>query len=580
LFSGAELLRVSKRIKKATNQRQLALLCAAVAATLPAMASAQTTDWTNAAGDGSWSDARNWDNGVPAAGYTANIANTLGFSQTVTYDYTGAAVTLNTLTVDLSGGIGTASSMLSMSGNAMTTTNEYIGDSGSGSNGVGTFNQSGGIDGLGGSLYLGYNSTDTGFYTLSGTGSLSLGGTFGPRGEYLGYSGAGNFNQSGGTNTIRNANADSLILGFNRGSTGAYTLSGGVLSTVGEWVGDLGAGTFDQSGGVNTNNNGGLFLGEQNGSTGTYTLSGTGSLSAEVLAIGFVGTGNFSQSGGATSAGEELDLGTGPGSSGTYTLSGGSLAVTGGVYVGGSGVQLNFATGGTGVLTVSGSGQLSAKESMTLYNNGRVNINGGSTTVGGLTISGNGIVNMNAAMAINYASPTSDPVSTIVGYLTTGFNGGNWAGTSGIISTSAAASVGQTPLYSVGYADGDNAYDLGKVSGLQPNQILVMYMLAGDANLDGTVNFADLLIVAQNFNKTGEDWVGGNFTYNPTGLVNFADLLIVAQNFNQSLASNASVSLGGNINSLAIKVPEPSALALTTAAAAGLLTRRRRTKSR
>ncbi|MGA2233222.1 MAG: dockerin type I domain-containing protein, partial [Tepidisphaeraceae bacterium] len=65
--------------------------------------------------------------------------------------------------------------------------------------------------------------------------------------------------------------------------------------------------------------------------------------------------------------------------------------------------------------------------------------------------------------------------------------------------------------------------------------------LAGDANLDGIVNFADLLVVAQNFNHTLDthgnaiDWADGDFNYD--GKVNFADLLLVAQNFNKHLAA-------------------------------------------
>jgi hypothetical protein len=84
------------------------------------------------------------------------------------------------------------------------------------------------------------------------------------------------------------------------------------------------------------------------------------------------------------------------------------------------------------------------------------------------------------------------------------------------------------------------------------------------------------LIVAQNFNKTGEDWAGGNFTYSSIGLVSFADLLIVAQNFNQPLP----LGLLQQIQSSTVAVPEPTALVLTMSAAAGLLTRRRRKKDR
>jgi hypothetical protein len=171
-------------------------------------------------------------------------------------------------------------------------------------------------------------------------------------------------------------------------------------------------------------------------------------------------------------------------------------------------------------------------------------------------------------LAINYGS-NPDPIASIVSYLTTGYSGGSWTG-AGITSSDAAANPG---LYSVGYL---NSTDNGGV----PNQVIVKFTIAGDANLDGTINFADLLIVAQNFNKTGQDWSQGNFIYAPTGLVNFADLLLVAQHFNDTLAGGGSpLSLAGggwSTIGLTTAVPEPSTVGLSFAVGAGLLARRRR----
>ncbi|HQY88535.1 MAG TPA: agmatine deiminase family protein, partial [Tepidisphaeraceae bacterium] len=56
------------------------------------------------------------------------------------------------------------------------------------------------------------------------------------------------------------------------------------------------------------------------------------------------------------------------------------------------------------------------------------------------------------------------------------------------------------------------------------------FVLAGDANRDRVVNFADLLIVAQHYNTSNNSFSLGNFDYSSNGLVDFSDLLIVAQN--------------------------------------------------
>jgi hypothetical protein len=61
------------------------------------------------------------------------------------------------------------------------------------------------------------------------------------------------------------------------------------------------------------------------------------------------------------------------------------------------------------------------------------------------------------------------------------------------------------------------------------------HVLAGDVNRDRGVNFADLLILAQNYGQTGRTYSQGNIDYSLDGLVGFNDLLILAQNYNASL---------------------------------------------
>ena len=171
------------------------------------------------------------------------------------------------------------------------------------------------------SLYLG-NATGSGSVQMT-VGSLTVNGN-----AVVGYSGTGNFTQSGGTNTI----TSELDLGNGSGSNGTYSLSGsGRLSTSGEDVGDSGAGNFAQSGGTNAIS-GMLWLGYWSSGSGTYSLS-SGSLYVPWSeSVGNGGTGNFTQSGGTNTISDELDLGSG--GSGTYSLSGGSLSAGGGEDVG------------------------------------------------------------------------------------------------------------------------------------------------------------------------------------------------------------------------------------------------------
>jgi hypothetical protein len=194
------------------------------------------------------------------------------------------------------------------------------------------------------------------------------------------------------------------------------------------------------------------------------------------------------------------------------------------------------------------------------------------STVSGLTIdttTGSKVDIGTDTLAINYAG-NPDPVSSIVSYLTTGYSGGSWSG-AGLTSSDAEAAPG---LYSVGYL---NSTDSGGL----PNQVIVKFTIAGDANLDGTVNFADLLVVAQDYNKTGQDWSQGNFIYAANGLVNFADLLLVAQHFNVSVPAGGAplALLGGGLSTFRITdvgVPEPATMTLMAAGAAGMFARRRR----
>lgn len=64
---------------------------------------------------------------------------------------------------------------------------------------------------------------------------------------------------------------------------------------------------------------------------------------------------------------------------------------------------------------------------------------------------------------------------------------------------------------------------------------LNFFVLAGDINHDRSVNFDDLLTVAQNYGLSDQTFSQGNIDYSPDGLVGFDDLLILAQRYGTSL---------------------------------------------
>jgi fibronectin-binding autotransporter adhesin len=325
-----------------------------------------------------------------SGGSLSAVVESAGYSGSGSFTQSGGTNAAGTLVLGQSAG---STGTYNLTGGGLFCANGgYIGYSGSGS-----FTQSGGTNSLPGSgfniLYLGYNAGSNGTYSLSGSGLLSWPYEY-IGGNYLGAGGAvsGSFSQSGGTNSV----ADYLRLGLIPGSSGSYSLTGGLLnSSFEEWVGYMGNGSFMQSGGTNfmqsaldVGSNGGsrgtynlsgsalllassdeyigdtgsgsltqlggsnstndLYLGYQPHSSGTYSLSG-GSLSALQEVVGSSGSGSFTQSSGTNNAGDYLFIGEFTGSSGTYSLSGGSLSGAAGstAYVGYSGTGSFIQSGGT-----------------------------------------------------------------------------------------------------------------------------------------------------------------------------------------------------------------------------------------
>lgn len=96
-----------------------------------------------------------------------------------------------------------------------------------------------------------------------------------------------------------------------------------------------------------------------------------------------------------------------------------------------------------------------------------------------------------------------------------GRNGGGWDGATGITSSVAAADA----RFGVGYM-------IDATTGVAS----MAWAALGDSNLDGLVNFDDILALFPNYNAAGTfTWQQGDFTYD--GLVNFDDILALFPNY-------------------------------------------------
>ena len=206
---------------------------------------------------------------------------------------------------------------------------------------------------------------------------------------------------------------------------------------------------------------------------------------------------------------------------------------------------------------------------------------GPASTVASLNINTGSQLNLtNNILVINYASPAADPVAQVCADLTAAY-AAQYAGANLLITNStAAASPGKFVL---GYTDNTAT-----------NQLTIEFTLPGDANLDGTVNFNDLLVIAQHFGQSAAkgnpvSWTTGDVSFD--NQVNFSDLLIVAQNFGNSLTKAQSTELPASFlaqynlaltelaasDASTTSVPEPASAGLLAIAALGFLSLRRRT---
>ena len=191
----------------------------------------------------------------------------------------------------------------------------------------------------------------------------------------------------------------------------------------------------------------------------------------------------------------------------------------------------------------------------------------------------------NGRLIVDYADGGSSPLTSVRSAIVAAYapnNSPHWTG-NGITSATAAAKGNQ----GVGYAEASEVSAGGKWTGetVDGSAVVVRLTLLGDATLDGTVDFNDLVKLAQNYNTTVSAtteswWTHGDFTYD--GVTDFNDLVKLAQNYNTSLPAAGSIPGASPIFEADLarafaSVPEPGTLgALSLIATAGMFRRRRR----
>jgi hypothetical protein len=256
-------------------------------------------------------------------------------------------------------------------------------------------------------------------------------------------------------------------------------------------------------------------------------------------------------------------------SAGTTTVN--TLTVTG------AGNKLGSNVTGTGV-AATGSISLAATSSLRLDVTGKgairatsfiTQVSGGSTAApytaptATLDLGDDGFI-------LDYL-PTETPGTSfgnVAALVTAGRNGGAWNGlgiTSSLLPANSSAAIGYAEASTLGITS------FMGVTLPDTSAIVVRYTLAGDATLDGTVNFDDLLKLAANYNNaSGMSWTQGDANYD--GAVNFDDLLKLAANYNQTVTG----SFAGDWALAQAAVPEPTSLLAVAGAGLAVLSRRRR----
>ena len=260
------------------------------------------------------------------------------------------------------------------------------------------------------------------------------------------------------------------------------------------------------------------------------------------------------------------------------TLSADAIANTATLAQNGGLVVTNTLTG-TGTTTVTG-GTLRAK---TIKAN-ILNVSGGTallldasaSVLKSLAVTGTGQLDLgDAGLIVDYTG--TSPLASVRASLLNGFAGGAWNGR-GIVSSALGDGEG------IAYLDASTLFTnfpaaTFRGEAIDNTSILLVRAFGGDTNLDGNVDFDDLLQIARSYNNSAT-WRNGDFNYD--GIADFDDLLVLAGNYAHSGVQPLGFGAGafsstfeGDWSLAQSLLPEPTSC-VATAMALALGGRRRR----
>ncbi len=393
-------------------------------------------------------------------------------------------------------------------------------------------------------------------------GTIQGGGTITTSGLVIPDAGGLNVSMSGTESLINTGTAS-----WTTGNNGNYfvTLSpGNVFTNLGTFTVIDNAGSVFWSGGE-FNNPG--------------VLNKTGSTNLTISSL-------FNNSGTVNVSDATLTLSGGGAHSGHFGVAPGADLFFGGVNFFNSGAVL-----GPGNFTFT-SGETAIFNPGSSITSGTLNLIGGSVTLAtsvtvlGLNVNG-GTFNVASSTLIDEPlSSKSSEISNLQSLAQRGQNGGTWTG-QGITSSTVAADAATATVhtYHTVVAILDNGalpvserFTSFAGQPVDANSIIVTRALAGDANLDGTVNNTDLVALLTHFGESGQTQATGD--YNGDGTVNNTDLVALLTDYGQSLPGSFSLEPGDTRETPGLEgaapVPEAGALALLLSGLPLLMRKRRR----